>query len=347
MFVALALIFQTSAFAVSLVKYKQNVSDAGVLLDSLQPSDEFATQRERTENEVAALQNVRRMLPPKQQIEFDGAGSVEVDNAWLETSLKEFEKTSSGSKERQEILRQMTERLGAIEERLTELEKAQASGKSKNDNKQKLDEILRRPEFQKPDDKNKTYAQRLYDDFVKWWRDFWRGTEPDIAEEIVNSPDTVSSLSQILQIVVIALALGIIGFIIWRFVLPFVQSNRKIAKSKKNEPRIVLGEQLLPNETADDLFTQADKLAQNGEVRAAIRKGYIALLCELNDRKVLGLAKHKTNRDYLRDVQKDFNLHSSMKGMTSSYENHWYGFVPANEEDWQEFRSEYRKSLGR
>jgi hypothetical protein len=80
-------------------------------------------------------------------------------------------------------------------------------------------------------------------------------------------------------------------------------------------------------------------------LRAAIRKGYIALLCELGDRKVLTLAQHKTNHDYLRAVREKRPLLKEMQRLTASFENHWYGFVPANPNDWTSFRSGYQQTL--
>jgi len=67
------------------------------------------------------------------------------------------------------------------------------------------------------------------------------------------------------------------------------------------------------------------------------------LLCELGDRKLISLAQHKTNRDYLNSVRDKAFLYASMRKLTSSLELHWYGFVPAAEADWHEFRTSYQK----
>jgi hypothetical protein len=117
--------------------------------------------------------------------------------------------------------------------------------------------------------------------------------------------------------------------------------------NRRKEPRVILGETLAPYETADDLISQAERLAQSGDLRAAIRKGYIAVLAELSDRKVLGLASHKTNRDYLRDVRRREELYQPMSEMTNTFERHWYGDVPAAEEDWQDFRLKYSEAVKR
>ena len=87
-----------------------------------------------------------------------------------------------------------------------------------------------------------------------------------------------------------------------------------------------------------DSREEAERLAREGNLRQAIRKGYIALLCELSDRKLIGLAQHKTNRDYLRDVRRRHALYQNMSGLTDNFERHWYGFEKADEKDWEEFR---------
>ena len=79
--------------------------------------------------------------------------------------------------------------------------------------------------------------------------------------------------------------------------------------------------------------------------RAAIRKGYIALLCELSDRKIIGLANHKTNRDYLRALAERRPLYGEMQVLTDSFENHWYGYAPGTENDWTAFRMHYQRAL--
>jgi hypothetical protein len=157
-------------------------------------------------------------------------------------------------------------------------------------------------------------------------------------------PGSSSFLSGLAQIVVVAACLGLIAFVIWKFA-PRYLSNRRARKNPKREARIVLGERLEPDQTAADLLAQAETLARNGDLRGAIRKAYIAFLCELGDRKIVSLAQHKTNRDYLNAVRERAPLYSSMRRLTSSFELHWYGFRPPEENDWQEFRSGYQKAL--
>jgi hypothetical protein len=147
------------------------------------------------------------------------------------------------------------------------------------------------------------------------------------------------------MIFIFALTAVLLAYALWKLA-PFFRRLRDTGlKLEKRQARIVLGESLAPDETSADLLAQAEALAREGEVRAAIRKGYIALLCELGDRKVLTLAQHKTNHDYLRMVREKRPLLKEMQKLTASFENHWYGFVPATPSDWSTFRSGYQQTL--
>ena len=87
---------------------------------------------------------------------------------------------------------------------------------------------------------------------------------------------------------------------------------------------------------ANHVRSRLEALALLGGVAA-----YIALLVELGDRKFISLAQYKTNRDYVNALRGIPQLHSRMRGLTDSFERHWYGFAQATENDWQEFRTGY------
>lgn len=93
------------------------------------------------------------------------------------------------------------------------------------------------------------------------------------------------------------------------------------------------------------MLAEAEALAREGQIRAAIRKTYIALLVELGDRKILSLAQHKTNRDYLRALSNNPSLYGNMRGLTDSFERHWYGFAETSPNDWQMFKAAYLAAL--
>ena len=280
---------------------------------------------------------IRRNLPTTEKIEWEG-NTIETGNQWLEAKLKEFEETGDWEKRRL-ILTEIKERLAAIEEKINQLENPAAAASSKDEEKRRLAEILRRVEYQKPEEKEKSWFQQMQEKIRDWFRQ--KFPQPDIPE---TAPEGFQTVSFGLQMVLYALVLGFIAFLIYRFAPLFAERFRRKTNDEKGE-RVVLGEKLGRDDNAQTLFDEAEALARQGNLRGAIRKGYIALLCELSDRKIIGLAQHKTNRDYLRDVRKQDALYRNMNGLTRSFERHWYGFDAADQADWHEFKENYFRAL--
>jgi hypothetical protein len=273
-------------------------------------------------------------LPAKENVLL-GRQSVAADNTWLHEALDAFEKTTNDAR-RAEMLARIDERLDALSERLEEMQIGKTR-ETKEDEKARLAEILRRAEYNtKPAEEGNSALTRLLARFVRWLLSLFPRTKP-------IQPGSALALSRIAQVVVIGLSLIAIGFLIWKFVPGYLRGRRK--KKVKREARIVLGERLEPDQSAADLLAQAEALARTGDVRAAIRKAYIALLCELGDRKVISLAQHKTNRDYLNAVRERASLHTAMRRLTHSFEIHWYGFVQPQPEDWIAFRAGFLNAV--
>ena len=281
---------------------------------------------------------IRTAVPATEKIELPG-GELETDNGWLGTTLDEIDAESDRSK-RGPILTGIGERLLAISEMLGDLERAVAATRAKDEDKQKLAEILQREEYQKPQIKEESLFQRWLGEFMEWLARAF--PKPQI------SPETTTGLGSVkfgLQILVYALVIGLVGFLIYKFA-PFFFRRLGSHPKKEKKDRVILGERIGRDESAADLFSEAEALAREGNLRDAIRKGYIALLCELSDRKVIGLARHKTNRDYLRDVRKNQPLFENMTGLTGSFERNWYGLGQSEMRDWEDFRDRYRQTIG-
>ena len=216
---------------------------------------------------------------------------------------------------------------------------------SVDDEKKKLEAILQRPEFaDKKDEGEGNALERLWRSLLNVWKRFMQWLRDLFPRGEGLKPGSAGTASSFAQLIIIALALGIIGYVLWKF-WPVFSRNISLGKREKREARVVLGERLEPDQTSADLLNEAEALARAGNLRAAIRKGYIALLCELGDRNIIRLAQHKTNRDYLRAVRQIEPLHQEMQQLTQSFENHWYGFVPATETDWHAFRSGFQKAV--
>jgi type II secretory pathway pseudopilin PulG len=336
----LLLLSANIAGAIPLAAYRERIKSAVTALDSLQTQDEGASARARNDRTVSTINEVRKIVPAEETVEWNGT-SLRVDNRWLDEALTKYEQIPPyNTVERRQFLAHITERLQALSDRLAEISVPGSSAQpSKDEEKARLASILQREEYRADADKESALS-RLWDRFTKWLRSLFPKSEPVKANE-----QTSRAASGIAQIVILGLALAVIAFALWKLLPRFLRRERKARKSKKREARVVLGEKLEADQTASDLLAEAEALARQGEIRAAIRKGYIALLCELGDRKVISLAQHRTNRDYLRAVQDRRLLYTAMQPLTISFENHWYGYVPASETDWNDFRAHYQKAV--
>jgi hypothetical protein len=335
------LLLPLNCAARTLAEYRAGLRAAANYTQELRDyaDDRLAGDAEDAAQEREMLSRIRQSLPVTEKVEWNGF-SVETGNQWLEARLKAFEEETADRDKRRLILTEIGERLSAIETKINQLEgPAAANNRSKDEDKQKLAEILRRLEYQKPEAQQDSWFDRLQKRIRDWFNQ--KFPSPEVP---AGTQQGLQSFSVGLQILVYALVLGFIAFLIYRFAPFFAGRFRRREKEDKGE-RVILGEKLAADEDAQTLFDEAEAMARRGNLRGAIRKGYIALLCELSDRKIIGLAQHKTNRDYLRDVRKKQTLYQNMNGLTTSFERHWYGFETAGEGDWQEFKENYQKAL--
>jgi hypothetical protein len=329
------LVQAASIFGATLQDYRERLDEAGSYAFEL--AEIIGEGDEPLEKQT--VEDIKALIPDTEKVEWP-SGSLETANQWLRVKLGVFENESDEIK-RRAIITEIGERLTALAASTRELESATAATRSKDEDKQKLAEILRRQEYQKPEVKEESLFQKWWTEFMKWLSSVW--PEPSATP---SSTSDFSGLRLVLQVVILALLIALIGFIVWRLA-PFVASRFGDRVKKKREDRVILGEHIGADESASDLFTEAELLAREGNLRGAIRKGYIAVLCELGDRKVVRLARHKTNRDYLRDVRKVDGVFQNMTGLTNSFERTWYGLRVAEPADWDEFRNLYQQTITR
>ena len=324
-------------FAIPLTEYHASLEHILEDLQSLLEKEENEIDADFESRFTETVRAMRDELPKTQPVELDKE-TWNVDNSWFHTALDELEKAAP--EQRDARISRIIESLAAVDQRVNDLQEAEKVTYDKNAANERLKGILSRPEYATTP-RGQNALSRLLLDFIRWIQNLF----PKPAQ---GQPGHGSALTAIVQFLVIGGALLLIAYVVWLLLSRFKwRGFNKGAKkiSNKREPRIVLGERLEPEETASDLLSEAEALARNGDLRGAIRKGYIALLVELGDRKLISLAQYKTNRDYLRSVSTDPQLHSRMKGLTDSFERHWYGFAQVTPTDWQEFRIGYRETL--
>ena len=321
----------TNVAAVPLSDYHENIKRAIETLEPFTKNDSESGSRDTHNMFAESTKSVRSILPQHETVEFEGE-TYNVDNSWLHKSLDELDQSENRSNKLEHILNA----LHALEARVADRQSPGELVESKEQAKSRLENILKRPEYANGERGSNALA-RLLQDIANW-------IEKLLPKRNIGA-SRVNFISVIARIVVLAIAGLVIGYVLKIVLSWFLGRAEKPKRKKSKEPRIVLGERLEPDATATDLLAEAEALARQGDLRAAIRKAYIALLVELGERKLISLAHHKTNRDYLNSLRSLPQVHSRMRGLTESFERHWYGFVTATPDDWQDFRSGYVATL--
>jgi hypothetical protein len=335
------LLLPIAAFGSTLSQYQQKIKDVTESVGYLSYPEESLTDAENIAQQREILKEIRTKLPPNEKIELKDA-NFEVNHDWLYEKLKQFENEPYRSTKRTPIINEILDRLSALEIKINELQNQEIANRTKDQDKQKLDEILKRAEYQKPAEREETWLQRKWREFWEWVRSLIR--RPEVKDEERQIPEGSPALASGLLYLVLAIAVGLIIFLIYRFA-PTFWERFKDREKKDDGSRVILGETLSAEDSSNSIFAEAENLARTGNLRAAIRKGYIALLCELSDKKIIGLARHKTNRDYLRDVRNKKELHQNMNSLTVNFERNWYGNNETDEREWEEFREVYRQTV--
>ena len=319
-----------SCFGITSSQYHERLKTA---LRSLQAVHANADQL--SSEDAAKLHSAREALPRNEVVEWLGTRYL-IDNGWLDDQLKDVERSDTTAAARFASLKRVTERLEALDARLNEVEAAASESAGKAEARDRLAAILQRTEYAKAV-KEETAISRI----LRWLSKLIDRLFPSRKS---ISPSRATMLSRFAQIFVVIIALAAIGYSLWMFA-PRLLQRRRSKKPAKQTARVVLGERLEPEQSAADLLAEAEGLARAGDLRGAIRRGYIALLVELADRKLISLAQYKTNRDYLRAVRSSAPLHRQMESLTNNFEMHWYGLVPAQESDWTAFRAGYKEAV--
>ncbi len=286
---------------------------------------------------VDRMNSIKRLLPASEEVEFGGS-IVRVDNAWLREALDNVIKNADGDiEQRHSMLSEIADRLASLQQRVNEAG-AQSAAVSQ-DQRARLEGILARPEYQ-PEEKRESFVQRwfrkLREVLARLLERLFGGSP---ARELPASSAGLVTLFRILVflVVIAALVFGIIKL------MRRLERRRKLAEEP--EKREVLGEEIAEDATAADLFARASELARQGEYRRAIRRAYVALLCELEERGKLRLHRSKTNRDYLDALRSEAQIYPAFSTMTGAFEQVWYGEDRATEEEFKEFVTLYQETV--
>ena len=250
--VVIAMMWPLAAAASTPEDYSKRIANAIAALDEMienAPAADAGFERRH-------LANIREAVPPTEKVAWPG-GSVETRNEWLDAYLSQYADETDAAK-RTEILVSTRGRLASLAVSVNEL-KAAAATTTKDEDKRKLAEILRRPEYQPAEVKEESLFQRL-------WRKFW-----DWIDELFPRPNVLpsselglGSLRAVIQVAIIVLAIAVIAFVLWRFA-PYFSARFGRRQKRDTDDRVILGEKISADESSADIFAEAERLARSEE----------------------------------------------------------------------------------
>lgn len=311
------------------------VSRMGVLFDEDRTSPADAEI-------IQVLDDVRRLLPAKLDVSL-GKDVITADNTALIKALEGLRDRYRG-------------RLGSLEDRHDELidlasqlnllrERVEAASEQTSQaviDKERLTAILARDEF-RPEVREES---RLY----RWTRQLWNGLLRFLERFFLTREKATprpgrASLDVVRALIAVGLvvALGSGSILLLKRFREWRRKRR--GEEQSREVREILGEVIPPDATSEDLLANASELAHRGDYRGAIRKAFIALLVELDQRGKLRLDPAKTNHDYLNEVATDLHLVEPVNLLTSVFERVWYGQKSASSAEYVEFVERWRGAV--
>ncbi len=310
-----------------LADYRQRVVRAAELAQTI------AQHSHPTDEQLAQLHTLKQLLPAREEVEAPGQ-FVRVDNTWVHEALNTLR---TDPEQQAAQLAELADRLAALQQRLADPN----TGGNPTDATphDRLTRILAQPEYQQ--------AQRQESALKQWLNLLLRKLQALFRKLFSASPQAQPSqftlnLTRLLigGVLVLALLYALYKFFRW-----FGTRNRR--QEAETGPREILGEVISESATTEDLLAAARALAAQGDYRSAIRRAYIALLFELEQRGKLRLHRAKTNRDYLDALRDEASLYPSFVALTRMFERIWYGHAHATEFDFEGFLTGYREAMGR
>jgi hypothetical protein len=314
--------------------YQRRVNEAAQLAQG-------AVEKLDTQTE-ATLAKLAQLLPAAEDVVEPVAGGeqlIRINNSPLQEQLAQLPLVTTDDEEDQEDAelrvaqwQELSDYLNALNARVNDLNTPLPTNFKLERNQ--LDNILARAEY-KTDEREASgiqhWLKQQWQRFAKWLRTLFRQSE---REPTKPGQGTV----KVARVIIVTILIAALAFALYQLSQWW---RARQPKDKKEKAREILGVEITDETTTEDLLAAARALAQQGDYRGAIRRAYIALLYELEQRGKLRLHRSKTNRDYLNALRHETALYSSFAALTRSFEIAWYGQSHSTQFDFEGFLSGY------
>ena len=299
--------------ATPLADYQRRVAQAVELAQtSAQHSDLTPAQR-------AQLQTLKQLLPAHEEVEAAGQ-IIQVDNQWLHETLAANDADDEAAR-----LAELVDRLAALQQRLA----APTAEHVDETQHAKLNHILAQPEYQQ---------QQKQESVIKQWFDTVKRNLFELLRRLFGGAPRAQPSQRTLNLTRVLIGAALLLALLYALLKLFQRYGRRATPADEaTGPREILGEVIGETATTEDLLAAARAHAAQGDYRTAIRRAYIALLFELEQRGKLRLHRAKTNRDYLDALRNEAALYPAFVALTRIFERVWYGHAAATEFDFEGF----------
>ncbi|MBI2840774.1 MAG: DUF4129 domain-containing protein [Acidobacteria bacterium] len=181
---------------------------------------------------------------------------------------------------------------------------------------------------------------RWFADILRWLRDLLTPDEQRIEDQGGGGIVSWILSSTGLLYILLALVMCVAGVLVWRL----AQSRNRTAAGQLVPlpgpgPDIAAESTTADQQPAEEWIAAAAQLMARGEWRLAMRALYLASLALLAQQSLVTLARYKSNRDYLREVQRRGRpeIAGLFSENMSAFERVWYGRHEATEQIVEQF----------
>lgn len=200
-----------------------------------------------------------------------------------------------------------------------------------------LKSILGSPEF-RPAQGGESVLTRAADWLHDRWSSFWTWLRKkfsfNVGGELVSTPG--------LQWVFIAAFAVLAAWVLARL-LPGALAARG-ARVRRRKPPAAQAEESEPDiGLPEDRLSEAQRMAEAGDYRQALRLVLLAALARLQAVGTIRVERSRTNGEYLRALERGnrVRLAGSFRPLTDLFDRAWYGGIPASRADFEASRLSY------
>lgn len=208
-----------------------------------------------------------------------------------------------------------------------------------------IDRVLERREYAWRLPRHETATEKTgwlggwFESIRKWFRGVWRWLD-DMIQRLIdwllrrpNEPHEpagggAGAIAKDLLYVLVAVAVVFVAWLAWR------QRRRRkgtvvSATAVETVPDLHSEDVSADQLPEDRWLALARELLEKGELRLSLRASYLASLAHLGQRELLAIARHKSNLDYRRELNRRASQRREMLGAFEenvlSFERAWYG----------------------